>query len=353
VWLVLLVAAVSHVVHAAGAVGWLSWVSDLVPEEIRGVYFGVRTAVAGLVGVAGLILASRWADSIRESHGAGPEYLRTLLVLVGVSVVFAGLSWLGLVLQPVRRMRRFAAAGWRSIRESIATGNGRRIAVSWATMAFATGVTTGLYMVFFLDRLRMTLTGVTVYAVIALSVSTAMTPVLGRVADRFGHRNMLLIAWGGVFWLPLLSAFTPDDMPHVLGLMPLTILLDAIVGGCFWPAVPVAQTNLVIAEAPSEERAGLFSALSALAGVTGFAGAIAGGLVADAIGERTIFEIGSIPVGDLRLPMLIGTALRAGAGLAILRIREPARSAEDIANGQAFSVVWRLLIGKPVRPITR
>jgi MFS family permease len=353
VWFVLVVAASSHIIHAAGAVGWISWISDLVPEQIRGVYFGVRAAVAGLVGVAGLLVASTLADSVRTHHGPGREYLNVLLLLVGVSVLFAGLSWIGLLLQPVRRMRRLAVAGWRTIRDSITTGNARNIAVSWGTMAFSLGITTGVYMAFFLDRLHMSLTGMTAYALIALAVSTAMTPVLGRVADRFGHRNMLLIAWGGVFWQPLLSVFTPDDMHHMFGLMPVTILVDAFAGGCFWPAVGVAQNNLVIGEATSENRAGFFAALSALAGLVGFLGAIIGGLVADAVGSATLFFIGDIPIGDLRAPMLLGTLLRAAAGLLILRIREPARSGGDIPGSQAFSVVWRLLIGKPIRAITR
>jgi hypothetical protein len=51
--------------------------------------------------------------------------------------------------------------------------------------------------------------------------------------------------------------------------------------------------------------------------------------------------------------MLIGALLRLLAGLTILRIREPAREVPGIGSGPAFSIVWRLLIGKPVRPVTR
>ena len=67
----LAVAAVSHVTHASGAVGWVSWISDLVPEAIRGTYFGVRTAILGLVGALGMTLASAWADAVRAREGAG------------------------------------------------------------------------------------------------------------------------------------------------------------------------------------------------------------------------------------------------------------------------------------------
>lgn len=353
VWFVLAVAALSHAAHAAGVVSWLSWVSDLVPEEIRGVYFGVRTAVAGLIGVAGLTAATAVADAVRDARGAGPEYLRVLLVLVAVALVFAGVSWVMLLYQPVRRMRRLAATGWAAIRDSLATRNGRRIALTWTTFAFSTGITAGIYMPFFLDRLAISLTGLAVYSWIALGVSTAMTPVLGRFSDRFGHRNLLLLAWLGVFWQPLLSVFTPNDAPHVLGLLPATILVDAVAGGCFWPAMGLAQTNLVIAQAKSEERAGLFAALTAMAGVAGFVAALGGGALAEAIGTRHTFTVAGIPLDDLRLPLLVGAGLRFATGLTILLIREPPRTRGPVPAGQAFATVWRLLSGKPVRPITR
>jgi len=348
----LAVAAVSHLLHSWGAVGWVSWVSDLVPEAIRGVFFGVRTAIVGLVGAIGVTLASLWADGIRDRHGVGESYLDTLLVLVALAVLFGGLSWYGLYLKPVRRMKRLSEPGWRRMLAQLAHGNARAIALTWVALAFSAGITTGLFVAFFLDRLGMSMLGFTIYGWIALIVSTAATPLLGRLADRWGNRTLLLLAWGGVFWLPLLSILTPDDMPHLLGLMPWTILADAVFSGCFWPAVGVAQTNLVIAEAPSEGRAGLFAALSALAGLAGFLGALVGGVISEAIGDGALFDLAGVPVSDLRFPMLVGLALRTLAGFTILRIREPQRAPSSVTSAQAFTIVWRLVTGKPIRPPT-
>ena len=353
VWFVLVVAAMSHVAHSAGVVGWISWVSDLVPEGIRGTYFGLRTAICGLTGVIGVTLASAWADGFAGDAATEGERLSPFLLLIAASLVFSGGSWVLLLVQPVRRMHRRVTAGWRAIWESLSEKGGRRILQTWCLLALSTGVTMGIYMMFFLDRLKMGMTGVAVYAWIALGVSTLMTPALGRFADRFGHRNLLLLAWGGVFWQPLLSVLTPDDMPHLFGLMPVTILIDAFAGGCFWPAVGLAQTNLVIAQASSERRAGLFASLSALTGVIGFGAAILGGLIAEGIGDRVLFHLGGVPVGDLRFPMLVGAVLRLLAGLTIFRITEPPRSPAGAVSGQGFTLVWRLLIGKPVRPVER
>ena len=246
-----------------------------------------------------------------------------------------------------------AEAGWAAIARQLGRGNGRRIAVCWAALAFSAGVTVGVFPPFFLDRLGMSMVGFTAYGWIALGVSTAATPWLGRLADRWGHRTMLLLAWGGVFFQPLISFFTPDDLPHLFGLMPWTILVDAVLGGCFWPVVGVAQTNLVIGQASSESRAGLFAALSAIAGLAGFAGAMLGGGMAEVIGRGAWFEVAGVRVGDLRAPMLLGFALRALAGFTILAVREPPRTHPGVTSAQAFTIVWRLVVGKPVRPPAR
>ncbi len=344
---VLAVATVSNIVHSAGNVGWLSWTSDLVPEEIRGLYFGVRNAIIGIIGVVGVTVASLWPDAVERAHGRGAEYRTALLVLVGAAVVFAAGSWIGLLFQPVRRMKRLAADGWKGIWDALASPAGRRFAALWATMAFATGMTAGIYTPFFLDRLRISLTGMSIYGFVFWGTSTLVTPLMGRFSDRYGYRRLLIVAWVGVFWQPLVSVMTPNDMPHLFGIAPWTILFDAVAGGCFWPAFGVAQTNLVIAQTRSEERAGLFAILSALAGLVGFLSALLGGQIASVAGRGWSSAILGLPLDDLRLPLVLGATLRLLAGLFILSIHEPPRVRAPVTSSQAFSTVWRVISGKP------
>jgi len=48
-----------------------------------------------------------------------------------------------------------------------------------------------------------------------------------------------------------------------------------------------------------------------------------------------------------------GPALRAAALWSIVRIREPVHTAPAVTGAQAFTVVWRLVSGKPIRPPIR
>jgi len=200
-----------------------------------------------------------------------------------------------------------------------------------------------------LDRLGMPMVGVTFYGWVALTISTITTPIWGRLSDRLGDRTMLIAGWLGVFWQPLLFVFTTAETPKIFGWIPWPVLIDAVVCGIFWPGLVVSQNNLVIAEAPSERRAGLFAGLSSMAGVTGFTAAYMGGLVADLIGENNTIPIMSFEFDDMQFPLLIGAFLRLLTGFLILKIKDPPKRKSHITGSQAFGAVWRMLIGKPFR----
>ncbi|WP_244922472.1 MFS transporter, partial [Thermus scotoductus] len=79
----LLFAGLSQLLAAPVGVVWLSWMADLVPEERRGRYFGLRNALLGLVGTLGNLLGGAVADRLPPPTG----YQAVLLLGVGLGLL--------------------------------------------------------------------------------------------------------------------------------------------------------------------------------------------------------------------------------------------------------------------------
>lgn len=60
----LVFAGLSQLLAAPVGVLWLSWMADLVQEEKRGRYFGLRNALLGLVATLGNLLGGAVADRL-------------------------------------------------------------------------------------------------------------------------------------------------------------------------------------------------------------------------------------------------------------------------------------------------
>lgn len=340
---IIAIAALSHIFHSAGAVGWLSWISDLVPERIRGIYFGVRNAICGLVGLIGLTFASRWLDAVKLQNGAGQDYLKALLWLIAVSVLFAGLSLAALYFKPVKKMRRLTKSGWSSILLTFTDPSERSIAITWVMFSFSIGVAMSFYLPCMLERFNISYWGVTAHGWTTLVLATVSAPLMGRLADSIGNRKTFILAWLGIFWQPFLFIFTPNSAPHAFGLMPIPLLIDAMASGIFWTAYTIVQTNIVIAQVPSERRAGFAAALAAVAGLATFIGALVGGFIGDSIGKDGLVNILGITLDNYRAPMLLSVLLRLFAGITIFKIIEQTRKRPGVSGKKAFGEVWKII----------
>ena len=95
-------------------------------------------------------------------------------------------------------MKKLVTTGYKAIWETLTSPNGRNIAITWTAFFFSTGVTTGIYIQFFLNKLNMSWQGIAVYVWIVTILSTIVTPFMGRLADRFGYRTVLLFAWASI-----------------------------------------------------------------------------------------------------------------------------------------------------------
>lgn len=265
----------SQVLFQMAVSPWSDWIADLVPEPIRGRYFGRRNALCGAVGMLSALAVGRSFDWLKSRAPEGAElrvfvpYFCAAALLACISAVLTRRQWD----PPMRsidrisiRDRFFLPLYHASFRTLI------RFHVLWAIACSIAGPFFGAHM---LRNLHMPMSGIAWYGILAGSVGLISQPLWGRIADRYGNRPVLTFNLVAVVTLPLLWLFaTPDFLTP--------IWIDALLTGLCWPGFNLALFNLVLGTAPAENRQSFLATQGVLVGFAHFASAAAGGLLAQA-----------------------------------------------------------------------
>ncbi len=117
-----------------------------------------------------------------------------------------------------------------------------------------------------------------------LLAAAVATPIAGRLGDMFGKRRMLVVS---------LSVFGAGSVVAALGGSLETVVLGRVLQGFGGGIFPLCF-GIIRDEFPRERVAGSIGLISAIFGIGGGAGLIAGGLIADHLSYHWIFWLGAI-----------------------------------------------------------
>lgn len=260
VWLVL----ISSVFQASTGTLWSAWMGDVVPEAVRGRYFGLRTGVVGIIGTAANLGAGWFLDRV-----AAPISFQ---VVLGVSIVCAALGiWLYFLHYdpPTPRLQQSLR---QVLQAPLQDENFRkllRFAVYWQ---FVVLLAAPFVIPYFLDQLALTFTEVALWSAIAAVTAFATTILWGRVADRVGNKSVLAI---GTFTAGL-------ALPACWILAGLTGRTEFIWASAFfdalaWGGIGPALFNLALVTAPQATRMSYLAMFALVTGLAGFVGGVLSG----------------------------------------------------------------------------
>ncbi|NLH99867.1 MAG: MFS transporter [Chthonomonadales bacterium] len=271
-----------------------SWLSDLVPADHRGRYFGRRNMLAGLTTMAASLPPAWFLDrAVARGWVSEPA---GFAVLFGVAVVFGLISFALLLRTPEPPMAKVlhegahGASGMLAAYRAPLRDAGFR-KVLWFGGLFAVGqfLAAPFYTVYALQELKLSYMWLQVLGAAASLAALASMPLWGYLADRFGNRPLLIIAVVGVSAAPLpWVAARPDAMVTTL----VILILGNLMGGVMWAGVGLLQFNVVIEATPSEGRSVYVGALSAITGLAGGLAPIAGGLIIEGLRQHPVSVLG-------------------------------------------------------------
>lgn len=291
--------------------GWLSWMTDLVPLEQRGRYFGRRNTVLGAASMA-VIFASGKAFDWFKAAGR-PEH--GFALIFGLAVACALVSGLILARQwepaaalerptPVHRMfgSAFRDRGFRPLLWFF---------ILWSLATSVAGPFFGAHMI---KNLGMPLGVIAFYSIIAGTVNLLVQPLWGRVIDRLGNKPVLVFNMLGIFFLPLFWLFAGPGFY-------LPIWIDAFLTGIFWPGFGLATFNLLLISAPEGDRQPYLAVQNVATGLSVFLASLAGGALAKWMGGVHVRFLG-LDLVNFHLLFALSSLLRLAILPLALRLPE-------------------------------
>ena len=268
----------THLLGAMGSASWMSWMAALVPERLRGRYFGLRNSVASLtnllcIPLLGLIV-SRWSGGAVRAYGI----LLIVAVLAGIVSLSCQLFMKDVNPQVALNTSSKQLTPLSTVVSLLKETNFLKFLLYFGLWMFAINLSAPFFNIYLLQDLGLDVSWVTFYSSLTAGANVVMLMLWGKLSDRIGNRPILVAVGILVAAVPLLWLGVGTNSLSLLLGVPLLYML----AGGTWSAIELCNNNLPMAIAPAHGSSNYFAIAAAVGGLGGALGTTTGGILADA-----------------------------------------------------------------------
>jgi len=317
VWILVVLVGTSCLLGALSGVAWLEWMSDVIPPNIRGSFFGRRNMVCAGAGMVVILAGGAFLNYWENLHGKEDPYGYLILFGVGIVLGLVATWFLFLVPDPKAGNPKPAPGSFhlKDLAGPFRQKNFLTLVIYVFTFMFATQLAGPFYAVYMIDNLEVDFGTITWFITFATIASLFMLRIWGPIADQFGNKPILMVSGFGHALIPLSWVvaqtgiyFWPITVAHVLS-------------GAFYAAILLAQINILIKLAPEKGRSIYIAVFNGMIGLSVAIAPIVGGwLLARMAGLS--YQVGSWELNNLHLLFLLSGILQIVVLFALMRVRE-------------------------------
>lgn len=299
---------VAALASTMAAIGWTAWVHEWVPSRVRGRFFGQSSRWAQTAHVAFLLLSAavlgQWADSL----------LPLQALLIGAALLRLGSAASQVRIRELPALRRNEERlPWRAQLALLRHDKPYLRLVSFYAAWGASPAFFGPFMaVFMFEELHLTVSQVGQMMVAASVCGMIALPFWGRMADRHGHKPVML--FGLIIWTLSLYGWcflTPERTPWLWPIW--------VVGGLFGSGFTLGWFNLQLKLLPPAAKTLGVSLNLALSSICAAIAPVVGGHLLEAL-----FATGFPRLGVYQSISAVQPTLALLSCLVLLRVHEPA-----------------------------
>lgn len=327
--------AVGSALTNLGTPLWFSWMADLIPHRLLNTYWGARQSwtqvsmIFGLVAVTFVTAFVHWPML----------YLFPMITAVAVAAGVMDILLFRRVEEPEGGMAG-PPMGVDVLLEPFRHREYRTFLFFSCFWSASTMCAASFMMIYVLDVLHMSVWRTSIVWG-AQSVGIALSArTWGRVADRHGHRPILVICCFFKSIVTLVFAIVTPEMAFPV-LLPMFF-----VDGFLNSGMMVASNGFMMKMAPEGKRPAYFSAVTALSGIcAGLAVIAAGHFLKKHSG--VIINLAGTTWNAYQVLFFLSMLLRMESSIIVRRIREPSSSKTAVVVDQLWTVLQNLFLQVP------
>lgn len=348
---------ISHICQAIGGPAWVSWMADLVPDKIRGTYFGKRRQLGFFTQIPAALIAGFVLDWL-ASGGDHASTLRWCAILFFCSTLFgvvdiAMFHWVPHV--PPRRAS--GASVWITLLRPLRDRHFLWFCAYIAMLVMAIAPMGQFATLYLVEELKINTQQVQLMLLVLPMIGQfIVTPIWGRMADKIGRKPMLAIST--LLLVPVGFGWSLMNFGYIwFG------YVLSIAGAMLWVAVEIANFNLVLEMSGSDDTgtagrgSGYTSVNSVVLAIAGAAGGLGAGWLMTSLKETSYtfgFESLVRPFGNYEILFAASAVLRLVATIVFLpRLHEPSAGTTREAIEFMTDNIYDNVRGVVMEPVKR
>ncbi len=338
--LLLGIVIVSNIATMMGTAAWMSWLADLVPDRIRGRFFGVRSGIIAIATITSTLVGGVILDHFKGRNLEGQGYT----IIIGIGCIFGLIGILQMKKLPDKPLpKKKTTLGWAFILEPLKNKSYQMLIRVFFVWNFACGISAAFFAAHMLTNLKMSFTQISLYACVSSIAAVLLNKPWGIMVDRFGSKPIIVFCALGISMVPLIWWIPRPGHLWIL-------LFEAIYSGALWTGFNLAAFNIPIANSPRESRTSYLAVFSVISGLGFFIASIMGGALAQ--NWRNIhWTLGPQTVVNYHLLFTISSLLRLLAAFMALGFHEPKeKDLPTMIQYMGDSFIKRLSAGRQYFP---
>jgi MFS family permease len=311
IWTFLTIYCIAALFGAICVSSWQGWISDLVPEKIRGRFFGQRNRILNAASICTLLLGGWLLDGFKNAGLQRDGYV----TILSIALAFAGFAVYALDRQYEPPMHPLPTVGfWGNLLRPIRDKGFRKVLYGFMVFNFSMGLSAAFFSAYMLKSLKLSYTEISFFTIYSLIVAMFFNPFWGQIIDVVGLKPVLLFNLALVAAVPFVWVLTLSG-----GVAMLWVVWTMV--GMGWTGFDMAAFNLPFALSPKQGRTYYLGVLSIATGIAFFLASVMGGAIVQSL-RGLDFHIGPFRIVHYHVAFIASGVGRFLSGFLFLRVRE-------------------------------